>query len=192
MQKISACLITWKRQQNIPKIVEKLERYPFISEILIRDNSKCDNIMNLGRYVLAHQASNEIVYFQDDDWLVDPTPLYEEFVKNPDTLVHTGVEDYEKKINEHTYGDKQMAMVGFGAILNRNWAVVLNKYIEKYGKDYCFFRETDRIFTILLEKHHKFVPTTLESLNDRDEHALSAQPDHLEYKMMAIERALAL
>lgn len=176
----------------MPKIIERLLTYDFIDEILIRDNSKTNNIINWGRYLLAKKASNDIIYVQDDDWLTDVEPLYKAFVQNPQKLVHTGVEDYGKSIEKHTYRTAQMAMAGFGMIFNRTWATVLDKYLKEYSDDYCFYRETDRIFSILLNEHHNFVKTDIQSLNDRDEHALSAKDDHLKYKALAIERALGL
>jgi hypothetical protein len=191
---ITACLITYKRQYNISKIVESLLRWPFIDEIIIRDNSKSENIINYGRYDSALRAKNDIIYTQDDDYIVNNVDkLYETFVDHPDMLVHSGNKSYENDIPNNIHGDKQMAIVGWGAIFNRKWIPVLDKYIQKYGKDYCFFRETDRIFSILLGKHHLFVPGNLQELegaNNQD--ALCNQGEHIKYKKMAIERALSL
>jgi hypothetical protein len=156
---ITACLITWKRQHLIPKIIENLQQYPFISEIIVRDNSKCENIINYGRYDAALRASNDIIYTQDDDCIVNNIEeIYNSFISDPTCISHSGTDYYESDIPNNIYGDAQMALAGWGSIFDRRWIPVLDKYIEKYGKDYCFYRETDRIFSLLLHKHHYFIP----------------------------------
>ena len=189
---ITACLISWKRPQNIPKIVEKLLTYPFINEIIIQDNSKGENLKCYGRYISAKKAKNNFIYVQDDDWLVDVQPIYDTFIKDKEKIAHTGELAYEENILNNIYGSAQMALFGWGTIFDKRWISALDKYIDKYGQDNCFYRETDRIFSILLNRHHNFVRTELQSLNDRDEHAMSAQDDHIEYKQLAIDRALEL
>lgn len=191
---VTACLITYKRQHNIPKIVENLLRFPFISQIMIWDNSKQPNIINYARYVQAEKAENDYIYVQDDDWLVpELDKVYEKFLEDPTKLTQTGNKSYENDLKNNIYGDKQMAIVGWGTLFNRKWIPVLHKYTVKYNRDYCFLRETDRIFSILLNKHHVFVPTNVEELSDATSSwALSGQGDHLKYKKLAIERALAL
>jgi len=189
---VTACLIQWKRQENLPQIIESLTKYPFISEILIRDNSKCENIINYGRYLLAEKASNDIIYTQDDDCIVpNIDKIYERFMQEPDKVCHSGTEGYERVINDNIYGSRQMAMFGWGAMFNKNWINVLDRYTKAYGKDFCFYRETDRIFSILLDRHHNFVLSDIKHLSPEKE-ALSSQDDHIFYKNLAIERALLL
>lgn len=65
----------------------------------------------------------------------------------------------------------------------------LDLYIKEYGKDECFYRETDRIFSMLQMKTHTFVPGGVTDLKGKgDEFALCNQPDHLLFKNLAIER----
>lgn len=191
---VTACLITWKRQQNIPKIVESLLQWPFIDEIIIRDNSKARNVINYGRYLSAEKAKNKIIYIQDDDCLVkNLDEVYEAFLKDPTAICHSGTEDYQKVIPENIYGKSQMAMAGWGSFFQKTWLPYLNRYTKVYGHDYCFYRETDRIFSLLMEKHHNFVLGDIVHLEGKDdENALCNQPDHLKYKQMAIERCLKL
>lgn len=192
--KVTACLIVYKRQRNLPKIIESLARWEFISEIIIRDNSRLDNTINWGRYTSAMKAENDIIFTQDDDCVIDNLgEIYEKFLSEPDKLCHSGIADYEKVIPENIYGTAQMAMVGWGAFFDRRWIPVLDKYLDKYGNDDCFKRETDRIFSILLNKHHNFVLGNISHLEGKDaDYALCQQPDHLNYKKLAIERALEL
>lgn len=194
--KVTACLITWKRQQNLPRIIESLTKWDFINEIIIQDNSKGENIINYGRYVSAGKAKNDLIYVQDDDYINhDIGKLYESVsIKSTHNgFVHSGTADYERDIPNNIHGSKQMALVGWGAIFDKQYIRLLDKYIQIYGKDYCFYRETDRILSILMGKHHLFVPCNIETLpGQNDEHSLHNKDDHLRYKQMAIERALAL
>ncbi len=191
---ITACLITWKRQQNIPEIIQSLQRWPFINQIMILDNSKGENIINYGRYIQALKAENDLIYVQDDDCLVNNVgDIYNTFMSDSEKLCHAGISDYQKVIPQNIYGEKQMAIVGWGAVFNKRWIEVLDRYINKYGKDYCFYRETDRIFSMLLNKHHNFVLGDITHLAGKDDsNALCKQPDHLKHKQLAIERCLSL
>lgn len=191
--KVTACLITWKRQENIPTIINNLLKHDFIDEIIIRDNSKSKNVICYGRYLSAKRAKNKIIYTQDDDCIVNNLEeIYERFISEPDTICHSGISDYQKVIPDNIYGKAQMAMAGWGYFFNKDWIPVLDKYIKKYGKDYCFYRETDRIFSLLQNKPISFVLGDIEHLGRNDDHALSNQSDHLKYKQMAIDRALEL
>ena len=194
MSKVTACLITWRRQKNLAKIIDHLSSREYISEIIIRDNSRCENILNWGRYTSAMKAENNIIYTQDDDCIVhNIDEIYESFCADPFNVCHGGTVGYQEDIENNLYGVNQMAMFGWGAFFDRRWVPCLNKYIEKYGMDYTFYRETDRIFTLLLNRRHNFVLSSIEHLEGADdEHALCQKDDHLHYKREAIERALKL
>lgn len=194
MEKVTAVLITWKRQKNIPQIIESLLKYDFINEIILYDNSKQENIINYARYVGAQKAQNNWIYVQDDDHIVrNIDEIYEEFSRHPNVLTHAGNVSYENDIPNNIHNQKQMALVGWGAMFDKRWINILEKYTNEYGEDYCFHRETDRIFSILLGKHHAFVRGDIQVLEGATTpEALSQQANHLEYKKLAIERALAL
>lgn len=165
-------------------------QFPFIDEILIRDNSKCENIINYGRYVLAEKAKNAVIYTQDDDCIVkNLQAIYDKFCKDPNRLSTGGTQDYLNVVNDNVYGSTQMAMMGWGAFFMKSWIPVLDKYIDKYGKDKCFYRETDRIFSMLMNRKHNVIDGGIEHLKGKDnEHALCQQDDHIYYKELAIER----
>lgn len=194
MDKVTACLIVYKRQRHLARIVDHLSKFEFISEIIIRDNSKCENIINYGRYTSALKAENDIIYTQDDDCIVhNLQEIYDKFISEPTKICHGGTEGYRDVIKDNIYGDKQMAMFGWGTFFDRRWIGVLEKYIEKYGKDDCFYRETDRIFSILKGGLHNFVLGDIEHLEGYNgEEALSSQKEHIDFKKLAIKRALEL
>ena len=193
---VTAVLVQWKRQHYLPEIIESIIKWPFISEILIRDNSKCENIMCSARYELAKKAKNDIIYSQDDDCIVrNLDEICEEFLKDPTTLTTGGIQGYLDVIDENIYGKKQMGMVGWGSFFKKEWVSVLDKYTKVYGKDKYYLRESDRIFSILLNKRHKILLADLKLFNTLEEDeqvALSEQKEHLHYKEVSIERALAL
>jgi hypothetical protein len=74
-------------------------------------------------------------------------------------------------------------------MFNKKWIKVLDEYIKEYGKDECFYREVDRIFTMLLNQHHNFVPGGVTHLKGKDdENALCQQSDHISFKNLSIQR----
>ena len=191
---VTAVIITWKRQENIPLIIEDLLKYQFISEIIIRDNSKCKNIKCYARYTMAKKAKNNIIYTQDDDCIVpNLAGIYDKFMEDSSKVAYSGVEGYEEKIKDVTFGEQQIAMMGWGAIFSRDMIGVLNKYIKAYGKDETFYREADRIFTLLQNQHHNFVSGGINHLKGKDDdNAMCQQSDHISSRNLAIERCLKI
>lgn len=189
---VTAIIVTWKRQENIPQIVQNLLGYPFISEIIIRDNSKCKNIKCYARYTSAKRAKNNIIYSQDDDCIVHNIQgIYDKFMEDSSKLAYSGIDGYENKIK--TYGNKQLALMGWGSMFSKDWIEVLDRYIKIHGKDECFYREADRIFTLLLNQHHNFISggiTHLKGKDDKD--AMCQQSDHITSTNLAIERCLKI
>lgn len=194
MPNVTICLITWKRQYNIPKIIESLLKWSFVGQICLLDNSRGKNYINYGRYLQAEKAEYDLIYTQDDDCIVQNLgDVYNKFIENTEILTHSGIPDYERDIPNNIYGDRQMALAGWGMFFSRPMIQVLKRYTDKYGEDYCFYRETDRIFSLLLKQHHNFVLGDVINLPGKDDrHALCQQPDHIKYKKLAIERCLVI
>ena len=193
--KVTACLITWKRPENIGKIVESLHQWDFIDEILIHVNKPGSNDINYGRYLMADKAKNNLIYTQDDDHIISNIDdIYKAYLEFPNKIANGGIEDYLKVVPENIYGSSQMAIFGWGTIFRKGWQTKpLLNYTNKYSKDYCFYRETDRIFSMLFNSHHTMVPIVSEVLpGARDEEALSSQPDHIKHKELAIKRCLEI
>lgn len=184
---VTACLITWKRQNNLAWIVPNLLAHPFIDEVIISDNSKGDNIINYARYTAALRAKNDLIYIQDDDAII--SGIDKIYSAHKGSLTYGRQEHMEREM----FGGRHMAILGWGAIFNRKDIKILDKYTDVYGKDYCFYRETDRIFSMLLGGPHNDIVVEVEHLKGHDdEHALSSKEDHIYYKNLAIERCLHL
>lgn len=126
---ISACLVS--REPIDPRILKSLEGF---GEILIGDGK----FGPYARYDEAvAKAKFDIIYTQDDDCLVNIDALLElwngSFVANvmPDRL--------EPCFNHNT-------LIGWGALFKKELALTaLDRYAQKYGKDYLYCREADRI-----------------------------------------------
>jgi len=191
---VTAVIITWKRQENIPIIVADLLRYSFIDEIIIKDNSKSKNIKCYARYTTARRAKNKIIYTQDDDCIVHNIEgIYTKFQEDSTKVAYSGIEGYEEKIKDVTFGEQQCALMGWGSMFNREWVSVLDEYSSVYGKDECFYRESDRIFTMLLNKHHNFVPGGVTHLKGKDdENAQCNQSNHVQLRNLAFERCIRI
>lgn len=187
---ITACLITHdkQRRKNFGRILKTILDVPEIDEIIIEDNGKGDNIINYARYKAALRAKNDFIYTQDDDAVIHGLERIVE-ARNSEVLAYGAQEGMKKEI----YEGRHMAILGWGAIFNREWIKVFKKYTDVYGEDYCFHRETDRIFTMLLGGEHNEIKVEVEHLEGaKADHALSQQEDHVKYKELAIKRCLHL
>ena len=191
---VTACLLNWKRPHNMGRIVEHLLNQPFINEIIIHDNSKGVNIKTYGRYVSAQRASNSTIYVQDDDCIVrDIKSLYEAYNGLQSSKIVTGgTPGYLEILAKNKYKNRQMAMAGWGMFFEKDW-IDFSLYTKMYGKDDCFYREADRIFTLLHGGYHTVLDGDIEHLEGYlGLEAMSSQPDHIKYKEKAIERCLRL
>lgn len=183
---VTACLLNYKRPKELTAIIESLQRLSFINEILVHDNSTGENVINYGRYVAARRASNPIIYTQDDDCIVQNVgAMYRSF--DGSRLVN-GM----KRDRMPFYRGKD-TMLGWGAFFRVEWIAVLDRYIARFGKDHLFYRETDRIFTALLEVPRLTVAAKVRDFPSANApFSLSRQPDHESAKSQALERCRAL
>lgn len=189
MTKVTAVLLRWKRHQELEKIEAHLQTFPFIDEIIIWDNTRGQNDINYGRYLGAMEAKNETIYTQDDDCIIENVEeLYNAYVANEGKRLVNGM----KKERMHFYRGRD-SMMGWGGFFERSWIACLQVYVDKYGKDAVFYRETDRIFTSLLR-----VPrlTMIADVKDFPSamagYSLSLQRDHETMKAMALHRSQLL
>ncbi|QDU10762.1 glycosyltransferase [Gimesia aquarii] len=209
-QSVSACLLSWKRPQNIAQIVTDLRRYPFIDDILVWNNNpeihldievegvhviqSEQNQVTYGRFLCAQRAKHPIIYTQDDDCLVHNIPeLYESFLASPDRITHGLKHPHLFENATNCFGQAQMALVGWGAFFQKEWVSVLEAYREEFGEDELLIRKADRFFSLLLNQRHQSLlaqVTDLEGASGTE--ALSVRDDHLELSDQAVERALTL
>ena len=168
---ISACLVS--REPIDPRILKSLEGF---GEILIGDGK----FGPYARYDEAvAKAKFDIIYTQDDDCLVNIDALLElwngSFVANvmPDRL--------EPCFNHNT-------LIGWGALFKKELALTaLDRYAQKYGKDYLYCREADRIVPGL--NPHPLVCVGATNLpNATGPNRLCDQPEHIPCRAKIKER----
>jgi len=148
---ITAVLIT--REKEYPKeILDIVRENKNITEILIK--TEADKIW--WRYELALQAKNQFIYVQDDDCYVENIQqLIDEFDGNH--IVYNCQQhhfDYYKKISNN-----KIALIGWGAIFNKDQLRVFDKYFKKFPKDKLSLDYCDRTFTYLNAPHKVIIRT---------------------------------
>jgi hypothetical protein len=183
--KISAVLIRYQRPKELTAIIRHLEQFDFIDEVLIRDNRFINHI-TYGRYEQMKQARNEFIYVQDDDCIVNNLQqLYDEFVNHRGLCMVNNLKRSHIEIHKR----RQDSLVGWGTIVNRQWASVLDWYIGNFGKDAVLLREADRIFTYLCPAtKFKVVADITDFDSAMSTSALSLQHNHFASRDIALER----
>jgi hypothetical protein len=180
---ITAVLITYKRQYNVPFIIKLLEGISEIDEIILCDNSKSDNQYCYRRFEMALRAKNDLIYTQDDDVLNFDIPM---LVKEHEQLTCGATEMYINALPHPPYSNTNLALLGFGSLFWKK-DIDFSWYLDKYPKDELFLREADRIFTLL----HPSRPKVIRCLIDeRDElkHSMSSETRHLQDREEIINR----
>ncbi len=208
---VSACLLSWKRPQNLPAIVRSLRRLEFIDEILIWNNhpgvqleiadsntrviQSSQNQSCYGRYLCAAQARNPVVYVQDDDAINhDIAGLYRQFLRDPSCIAHALHPTHWGTRRRHIYGNAQAALVGWGAFFPKAWVSVLDHLPADLLEDTLFRREADKFFSLLLERIHNPVAGDIEHLDGHSTPGIALWRDahHQQLASLAISQALRL
>jgi hypothetical protein len=208
---VSACLLSWKRPQNLQEIVDSLHPYEFVDEILIWNNNpevelalrgekvrvlpSDQNMGCYGRFLCAKKARNDIVYVQDDDVLVRNVPaLYQSFLGDDARITHALSGGHLRRRERYVYADGQIALLGWGAFFRRAWLDVLDVCLETYGVDALFKREADKFFSLLLGQRHQILPSQVQTLKGASTPgiALYREAQHRLMKALAVRRALEL
>src|ERR1019366_3266367 len=206
---VSACLLSWKRPQNLPIIVQALRRVACIDEILVWNNNpdvrlefpepntrviqSGENQSCYGRFLCAAQARNPVVYVQDDDALNhDVAGLYDQFLRDPTRIAHALAPTHWNLRNRRTYGEAQAALLGWGAFFRKEWLSVLHELPRSVREDSLFRREADAFFTVLLERKHNAVPGQIAHLDGHSTTgiALWCDPGYRRQTSLAIRQAL--
>jgi hypothetical protein len=172
MNNVTAVLIT--KHKEYPKEIV-LDGF---GEIIIRTESP--NVYT--RYLEAEKAKNDIIYFQDDDAIID----YKELFKHYDGRLTNGITPHHYE----AYKGSGATLVGWGCFFPKKMLKVFEKYIDKYGLDFHLMREADRIFTYLNQPHNTIIMPhqDLEQTPDR----MSFEPNHYIWAREAIYKASLL
>jgi glycosyltransferase involved in cell wall biosynthesis len=209
--KVSACLLSFKRPGNMQRIVDIIQGHGFIDEIIIWNNNTerplevrgekvriinaSENTICYGRFLCAREAKNDIIYFQDDDAVVgNIRDLYNAFLKNDSMISYALSPQHFKIRDKYDYYGGQVAFLGWGSLIRKDWIHVLDRYLERIpdARDYIFRREADKFFTILLGKKNNTMPASIELLEYDSMNGISLylEKDHLFCVAQAIRKAL--
>ncbi len=208
-EKVTACLLAYKRHDNMQPIVRSLQQYDFIDEILVWNNlagkplnlegtkvrviNSDENRLCYGRFLCARQAKNEIIYVQDDDVIVENIPsLFQAFLDDPSGVVHALNTNHYQQRHKYVHFYGQGALVGWGAFFKKTWLNVLDEFLSENPANYLFHREADQLFTILTGLPHRPLPASIQLLshNSTPGIALYREPEHNLHKALAISQAL--
>jgi glycosyltransferase involved in cell wall biosynthesis len=208
---VSACLLSFKRPLNMQKIVDSLHKYSFISEIIVWNNNPAysltlqgqkvrviqaaRNTICYGRFLCAKEAVNDLIYFQDDDAIIGNVPeLYQNFLKNAGSITYGLSARHYKLRDQYIFPAGEIALLGWGSFIRKEWLGVLDKYIAFNGgnDDFIFRREADKIFTLLLSRPHHAVLAKLQLLPFDSSKGISLylEKDHNLFIALAIRKAL--
>jgi len=153
MSKVTAVLISWKRPQELEEIKEYLGQFDFIDEILAWENTEERNIGVYGRYLMAEQAKNDIIYTQDDDCIIgNIQEIYDTFDGEhlSNGIKGNAIKEYASQKENNPY----ITLIGWGAFYKKEWVNVIDEYLKEYPEDEMFYECADRVFTYLLRKKH--------------------------------------
>jgi hypothetical protein len=178
---ITACLLNWKRRDNIRRIVSSLLENELISEIIVWNNgdpitlASCrvidslHNIVCYGRYEAARRSSSDVIFVQDDDCIVHNIGfLYERYLEDSNAIHSNQSEQSAEK--------RKLNNVGHGAIFHRKLLNCFSSYSAIFPMDFLFMRECDMVFSSLNIKRN-YLALDLEQLPKLDV-ALCQEKNH--------------
>lgn len=174
---VSACLVTRGDQpEHLERIIGML---PY-GEVIVYDNSKRPDMKTAGRYLAALEATNDVVYFQDDDTLfAHHAELCAAYNPGGITAVYAHGE------NDGGYGD--LPLVGGGALADRT--AVLKPIVDKQNWSDEELAYADFHVGILTPFRHVHLPFETEYRIAQHSSRLCNQPWAADAKRRVTERA---
>lgn len=210
---VSAVVLSYRRPNNVVRIVAGLLTVPCVKDILVFHNGphpapaliedgrvrlvrSPENQYVYGRFVAMRSCRHHIVVTVDDDYLVRSwLTLIEAFARRPDRVTAGLTRGHYNANRNNVWGACHEVLLGFGSVLDRRWVEpTLAKYTDKFGYDEILHRKADRLFTMLLDRHHQVLRADVEELpGARDmETALYHRKDHYPLTKEARRRAWSI
>jgi len=206
----SACLVSWKRPDNIRLIVDRLRSEPLIDDIVVWNNNPDQpleidapdvtvinsprNVVTYARFLATRHARHDLIYTQDDDCLVhNLDQLHDTWQLDPERIAHGLKLGHLMQHSADRHGTGEVALVGWGAFFHRGLTRALDAYRQAYGEDELLHRKADRLFSLLQWRRHRAVIADVTDLPGASgPESLSVRHDHLTLSHEAIARALSL
>lgn len=208
MTRVSAILLSYRREPNVRRIISILRRHPAIDEIIVWNNNRdvpfvepgvkvinsAENFLCIARYAAALLARNDTIYFQDDDILVPPVALdafLAEYAKDRGRIYgHRG-----KNLEGGAYGFTSVEYGEVDIILGQVMLFAKDLLAQVYGdilRLAPFERGDDIAFSLLCRRKHLAIRSEVRRTGHDDESALWRQPGHFRKRQEMVDRVLAL
>lgn len=204
---ISAVLLSWRRAENLQRIVRTLWENPLVKEVLIWNNNpevvleseaatvinSSQNFFPFVRYCLIPLTKHPLIWFQDDDLLIRPEQLdaiVSEYSKAPDRIYGCR--------GRNVVGGRYAPEIVYGEcdiILGQSMLFHKELFYEVASAFYGLApneQADDIAFSLLCGRKHFAVNLEpLVDLGEHDEHAFWRQPEHFPMRQQMVDRLLA-
>ena len=213
--KVSGVVLSYGRTENIPRIVAGMLEQPWMDDVVVWHNSGCSltpvtehsirmtvvqsntNVFTWGRFLACYHCNHHTIATVDDDNLPrNWQAIYDGYQANPEVITASiRTPGHMKMDAKLRWGTCHEVLLGWGSMFCRHWiSAAFSKYIQRYGKDEVFFRKADRLFSMLLNRHHNVIPADFEELPGALDSrvALGTRRDHQKLTMEARHRAFEI
>lgn len=207
LDKITAILLSWRRTQNMPRIIEELARSPRIAEIMLWNNNpevslhfpgvtvinSPRNFLCFARYSLVPLAAHHTIWFQDDDLLIRKDQIeviYGAYAADPGRIYGIKGRNLVNGLYsaDDVYGECDIVL-GQAMLFHRG---LLHQAFAPLGSLPPEVTEDDIIFSLASHMRPCAVDVgPIEDLGSHDDAALWRQPGHFERRQRAVELMLA-
>jgi hypothetical protein len=204
--KVSAILLSWRRQDSLKRIVEDLRSWQRIGEIVVWNNDgerslalpgatviqSQRNFSCLARYVLPPLAANDTIWFQDDDLMVTEAQFEKIFA----TYLTDQSRIYGcrgRNLENGVYSMRQALgscdiIVGQTMLFHRSLLRHLYRFL---GRIPLSARADDIAFSLACPTRHFAVDVgPLHDVGYDDDNALWRQPGHIEARQEQVDMML--
>lgn len=180
LKKVSACLIT-KEKTYPPQVLAQVASFPF-GEILIL--TECDSPFR--KYELFTKTKFDYIYYQDDDAIC---PIRELAQLSKNDIINVAM----KVPHMVEYRDLKMTMgLGWGSIFPKKILESLKQYTDRYGEDFIYKRETEKILTALNYPQNRLPLPIIDLPSAYNSDRLWQDKDHKNYQLIAHQRCESL
>ena len=207
MPGVTAIILSYKRQQNIRIIIDRLLSTGIVTQIIVWNNNpeiqyQLDGVMTINashnhkaiaRYAAAMLSENDTILFNDDDWLFnadDIVALYAQQQCEPDRIFGF--------MGRNLQDGQYMTQAAFGdvdIVLGQFMLFSKNLLSRVYGKILAltpFERGDDIAFSLLVGGKHFCVDVPRQDLETDNSVALWRAPNHFQLRQLMVERVLRL
>jgi glycosyltransferase involved in cell wall biosynthesis len=216
MTPATAVLLSYKRRENIPRIVRTLFAQRFIREVVLWDNDRDapgtsefhkslrrrwgrrlriatspTNKFTWARFLAAEYAKHNLIVTCDDDCIVHNwQAIYETARANQDRIVHClKPQHLHHHLKLQQDGLPYNALLGWGSAFRRELLDAFRPYLDRYGEDEMLLRKADHIFGLLQPHRAVCMPADIEDFpNATGDMALFRREDHKPLTKLAVQR----